>query len=131
MEDSVFTKIIKGEIPSHKVYEDDHTFVFMDLHPVQPGHVLVVSKTQVPTFLDLSETDAAAFWQTIRKVGARLREVFPEKKRIGVMIEGLDVAHAHAKLFPIDSGEEYRKEPDMTTEPDHQALAAMAKRLAF
>jgi histidine triad (HIT) family protein len=130
MEASIFTKIIQGEIPCHKVYEDEHTIAFMDIHPIQPGHVLVVSKTQVPTFLDLTEAEAAAFWQTVRKVGARLHSVFPEKKRIGVMIEGLDIDHVHAKLFPIDTGEEYRQEPD-ASEPDHVALAATAKRLAF
>lgn len=129
--DSIFTKIIKGEIPSHKVYEDDKTFVFMDIHPIQPGHVLVVSKTPAETFLDLDKDDAAAFWSTVRKTGARLQEVFPEKRRIGLMIEGLDIAHVHAKLFPIDSGAEYRSEPNTSVEPDHEALAAMAKKLAF
>lgn len=129
--DSIFTKIIKGEIPSHKVYEDDKTFVFMDIHPIQPGHVLVVSKTPAETFLDLDKDDAAAFWSTVRKTGARLQEVFPEKRRIGLMIEGLDIAHVHAKLFPIDNGAEYRSEPNTSVEPDHEALAAMAKKLAF
>jgi len=131
MSDTVFTKIIKGEIPSHKVYEDDHTFAFMDIHPIQPGHVLVVSKTPAETFLDLDETEAVAFWRTVRLVGKRLKEVFPDKRRIGLMIEGLDVPHVHAKLFPIDSGEEFRRAPDDSQAPDHAALSALAKKLAF
>lgn len=131
MQDSIFTKIIKGEIPSHKIYEDERTYAFMDIHPIQPGHVLVVTKTQIPTFLDLDEADAAAFWNTVRKVGARLQEHFPNKKRIGVMIEGLEVDHVHAKLFPIDTGDEFRKEPDIKAEPDHEALAELAQQLAF
>jgi histidine triad (HIT) family protein len=131
MSDSIFTKIIKGEIPSHKVYEDDKTYAFMDIHPIQPGHVLVVTKTPAETFLDLSEEDAVAFWSTIRKVGQKLRDTFPKKRRIGLMIEGLDVAHAHAKVFPVDTGEEYRHLPDENAEPDHVALAEMAKKLSF
>lgn len=129
--ESIFTKIIQGEIPCHKVYEDEHTLAFMDIHPIQPGHVLVVSKVQVPTFIDLNEDDAIAFWDTVRKVGRRLQQVFPNKKRIGLMIEGLDVPHVHATVFPIDSGEQFRNEPDLTAEPDHAALAELAKRIAF
>jgi histidine triad (HIT) family protein len=131
MKESIFTKIIKGEIPCHKIYEDDKTLAFLDIHPVQLGMVLVVSKMQVANFMDLPEEDYIALWQTIKKVARHLRECFPQKKRIGVQVEGLDVDHVHVKLFPIDNGEEFRKEPDFSVEPDHNALAEMAKKLAF
>ena len=131
MTDSIFTKIIKGEIPCHKVYEDDRTFVFLDIHPVQPGMMLVVPKVQVEDFMDLPEEDYLALWQTVKKSAKRLRAVYPEKKRIGVQVEGLDVPHVHVKLFPIDSGEEFRSPPDMNKEPDHPALAELAAKLAF
>jgi histidine triad (HIT) family protein len=131
MTDSLFTKIIKGEIPCHKIYEDERTFVILDIYPIQPGQAIVICKTQVPDFLAMSPEDSLAMWETINKVGRRMREVFPDKKRIGVMIEGLDVEHAHAKVFAFDTGEEYRAEQDMTAEPDHAALAAMAQKLAF
>ncbi len=131
MQDSIFTKIIKGEIPCHKIYEDDKTFAFLDIYPVQPGMVLVVTKTQAPTILDLSDEDYQALWATVRKIAARLHDVFPEKKRIGIQVEGLDVPHVHVKLFPVDTGDEFRQKPDMTVEPDHEALAKIAKRLAI
>lgn len=131
MEDSVFTKIINGDIPSHKVYEDEQTFAFMDIHPVQSGHVLVVSKRQVANFYELEDGEYQALMATVKKVALRLREVFPEKKRIAVVIEGLDVAHVHVKLYPVDSGEELRHIPDMSQEPDHGALAKLAHQLAF
>ena len=131
MQDSIFTKIIKGEIPCHKVYEDERTFVIMDIYPIQPGQLVIICKTQVPDFLALSRDDSEALWSTINKVSRRIREVFPEKKRIGVMIEGLDVDHAHAKVFPFDTGEQYRTKQDMSAQPDHAALAEMAKKLAF
>lgn len=131
MEDSIFTKIIKGEIPCHKVYEDDRTLAFLDIHPVQPGMVLVISKTQAETFLDLDKEDYAALWDTVNKVAHRLKELFPHKKRIGIQVEGLDVPHVHVKLIPVDTGEEFRAKPDEAAVPDHPALAAMAEKLRF
>lgn len=130
-EPSIFTKIIRGEIPCHKIYEDDKTFAFLDIHPVQPGMTLVITKTQAPTYLDLSDEDYQALWATVRKVAHKLRQAFPDKSKIGIQVEGLDVPHVHVKLIPIDSGEEFRTPPDMDAEPDHTALAELAKALAF
>jgi histidine triad (HIT) family protein len=131
MQDSVFTKIIKGEIPCHKIYEDERTFAFLDIHPVQPGMTLVITKTPAVTFLDLNDEDYAALWATVKKVAQQLRLAFPTKAKIGIQVEGLDVPHVHVKLIPIDSGAEFRAAPDMSKEPDHTALAALAKKLAF
>lgn len=131
MSETIFTKIIKGEIPCHKVYEDDKTFAFMDIHPIQPGHVLLVSKNPAVTVWELPDADYAAMMESAKKIAHKLREVFKEKKRIGMMIEGLEVDHAHIKLFPIDSGDEFRHAPDVEAEPDHAALSALAKKLAI
>lgn len=127
---SIFTKIINGDIPSHKVYEDDKTYAFIDIHPVQPGMVLVVTKNQVETFLELPEDDYFALWATVKKIAARMKEVFADKKRIGIQVEGLEVDHVHVKLIPINTGEQFRADPP-TREPDHEVLAEMAKKLAF
>jgi len=81
MQDSIFTSIIKGEIPCHKVYEDDRTLAFLDIHPVQPGMTLVISKIQVSSFLDLSDDDYRALWESVRKVAQKLHETFPAKAR--------------------------------------------------
>lgn len=131
MQDSIFTKIIQGELPCHKVYEDERTIAFLDIHPVQPGMTLVVPKKQVETFLDLDDEDYLAFFATVRKVANKLKKAFPNKKRICVQIEGLDVPHVHAKLFAIDTGDEFRAKPDLTIEPNHSELAKMAKKIAF
>jgi histidine triad (HIT) family protein len=131
MQDSIFTKIIKGEIPCYKIYEDELTFAFLDIHPIQPGMVLVVTKTPAETFLDLKDEDAEALWKTVRKVAAKLKQAFPGKKRIGVQIEGLDVPHVHVKVFPIDTDEEFRQSTDMSADPDDVALTEMAQKLAF
>jgi len=132
MQDSIFTKIIKGEIPCHKVYEDENTLAFLDIHPIQPGQVLVVPKKQVGFVWDMSSADYQALMATVHKIGQRLRKVLPEKKRVGVIIEGLDVEdHAHIKVFPFDNDQEFRNKSDPSAEPDHTALAEMAARLAF
>lgn len=128
--DSVFTKIIKGEIPSHKIYEDDKTFAFLDIHPKTNGHVLVVPKRQVDEFQDLPDDDYIALMQTVKKVARRLKEVYPDK-RIGLKVFGLDVPHVHIHVFPFGSIEEYLNTPDMSAEPDNQKLAEIAQKLAF
>lgn len=131
MSDSIFTKIIKGEIPSYKIYEDANAYAFMDIHPIQPGQVLVVPKKQVGFVWDMDSEDYHQLMGAVLKVGRRMREVFPDKKRIGVMIEGLDVEdHVHVKIFPFNSGNEYRQLPDHSKEPEHEVLAEMAKKLA-
>ena len=131
MQDSVFTKIINGEIPAYKIYEDDKTLAFLDIHPIHDGMVLVVPKKQVETFMDLSGEDYDAFWQTVKKVGQRLRQKFPSKKRIGIQVEGLEVPHLHAKLFPFDTADEFRAKQDPEAGPDYSTLAEIANKLAF
>ena len=129
---SIFTKIIDGEIPCHKVYEDEYSLAFMDIYPIQPGQVLVVPKKQVDFIWNMESTDYLALMGTVQKVGQRLQEVFPEAARVGVMVQGLDVDnHAHVKVFPFSKPEEYYHIPDMNQEPDHVALAELAKKLAF
>lgn len=128
MEDSIFTRIIKGEIPCHKIYEDDKTFAFLDIHPVQPGHILVIPKTQIDHIWDLSDDDYLAVMATAKKIAAHQRQQLPVD-RIGVQIMGLDVPHAHVHLIPFSTSEQFRTVPDMASEPDHAALSAMAERL--
>ncbi len=128
MEDSVFTKIIKGEIPAHRVYEDEKTIAIMDISPIQPGHVLVIPKTQAEDFYNLSDEDYTALFKTVKKVASKLKQVFSAKKKIAMQIEGLDVPHVHVTLFPIDNADQFRA-PNSASEPDHQALGEMAAKL--
>jgi len=129
MQDSLFTKIIKGEIPSHKVYEDDKTLAFLSIYPSVPGHTLVIPKTQVETLWDLNADDYLAVMQTAQKVALRLRDVL-EVERVGEKVVGLDIPHAHIHLIPFNTAEEYYAK-ETTDEPDHAALAAIAERLRF
>jgi len=130
MGDSVFTKIIKGEIPCHKVYEDEKTLAFMDIHPSQPGHVVVVPKKQENFIWDLGSDDYHALMETVQKIGNRMREVFSDKQRIGVMVEGLGVKdHAHVNVIPFNTVSEFRYIPEADTEPNHEELEKIAESL--
>lgn len=130
MQDSIFTKIIKGEIPCHKVYEDEKTIAFLDIHPVQEGHILVVPKSQVEFLWDLESVDYAAVMSTVQKIALHLRERM-NVPYVGEQVIGVDVPHAHVHLVPFSDVKEFRNQPDMTAEPDHVALAQLAKRLAL
>ena len=129
MQDSLFTKIIKGEIPSHKIYEDDKTLAFLSIYPSVPGHTLVIPKTQVVSLWDLNNDDYVAVMQTTQKVALRLKEVLGTE-RVGEKVIGLDVPHAHVHLVPFTTPEEYYAK-ETTNEPNHAALSAMADRLKF
>lgn len=130
MEDSLFTKIIKGDIPCHKIYEDEHTLAFLDIHPLQPGHALVIPKKQIEFVWDLPDETYQAVMATTKKVARRLREVLPQMY-VSARIVGIDIPHAHVQLIPFDSADQLHVVQDMTTEPDHAKLAELAETLAF
>lgn len=130
MEDSIFTKIIKGEIPCHKVYEDEKTLAFLDIHPATPGHTLVIPKKQVEFLWDLEDEDYQSVMATARKVALRQREVL-QVPYVGVKVIGTDVPHTHVHLVPFTNGAEYHTQADLNAEPDHAALAVVAEKLKF
>lgn len=129
MEDSIFTKIIKGEIPADKVYEDEKTLAFMTISPVREGHTLVVPKVQVNQFIDVPDEDYEAVWRTVKKVAARIREV-TNKERVGIVVKGIEVPHFHVHLIPFDVGESLGSGVGGDVAPP-EALAAIAEKLAF
>lgn len=130
MSDSVFTKIIKCEIPCHKIYEDDFTIAFLDINPMQPGHILVVPKLQVDEFQDLPEKEYIAVWNTVKKIAEKQKDVIG-CKRIGIQVIGLDVPHAHVHLLPFNTLAEFKGEVAMKSIFNDLELAEIAKKLAF
>jgi histidine triad (HIT) family protein len=125
-EETIFTKIIKGEIPSYKVYEDEKTFAFLDIFPKAKGHVLVVPKAQVDKFYDLSDEDYEALFATVKKVARRLEEVFGTRTLVKII--GTDVPHAHVHLFPFDPGYIGGREPERASDEE---LAGIAEKIRF
>jgi histidine triad (HIT) family protein len=130
MTDSIFTKIINGEIPSHKIYEDEHTYAFLDIHPVSSGHTLVIPKKQVEFVWDLDDETYQHLQATVKKVALHLRETL-QVPYVGEQIVGVDVPHAHIHLIPFTHQAEYHAHPDKTADPDHGALAELAQKLRF
>lgn len=125
---SVFTRIIKGEIPAHKIYEDDRVIAFLDMYPQAEGHTLVVPKTQVDHIWDLDNDEYLYLWEVVKKIGVHIREVIGSP-RVGVSVEGFGVPHVHVHLVPIYHGNDLKKPQVFIDKPDHEALAVMASRL--
>lgn len=94
-------RIVQGEIPCHKVAEDDRFLAFLDIMPVRPGHTLVIPKVEVDRFFDLPEDLLAGIMPFAREVSRKIGKVFP-CDRVGVSVVGLEVPHAHVHLIPIN-----------------------------
>jgi len=130
MPDSVFTKIIKGELPSDKVYEDEKTIAIIPLYPTTKAHVLVIPKIQVDQFIDLPDEYYMPLMASVKKVAAKIRSV-ENPKRVGLKIEGTEVPHAHVHVLAFDTIEEFARTPDTSQPPDLQKNKQMAQKLAF
>jgi histidine triad (HIT) family protein len=98
---SIFTRIIRGEIPCYRVAEDDRYLAFLDINPLREGHVLVVPKVEVDKFFELPEDVLAGIMPFAQRVARKIARVIP-CDRVGVSVVGLEVPHAHVHLIPID-----------------------------
>lgn len=122
---SIFTKIIQGEIPCYKVYEDGKTIAFLDIHPETVGHTLVIPKNEVDRIYDLPEEDYTALMATVKKLSVRMEQVLGE--RILWKVVGTDVPHAHVHLMPLDEEWEYGR----TLELSDEEMEGIRKKLAM
>ena len=99
---SIFTKIVKGEIPSYKVYEDRNFLAFLDINPLKKGHTLVIPKKEVDYIFDIDSKEYQNLWNTAKKIALGMKKVI-ECNRISIVVMGLEVPHAHIHLIPLDS----------------------------
>ena len=122
---SIFSKIIAGEIPSYKVAADEEHLAFLDINPVAKGHVLVVPKQETDYIFDLDDTALSNMVVFAKRVAKAMQEVI-ECKRIGVMVIGLEVPHAHIHLIPFTKESELSfKNPRKRFSPaEFEAIAA-------
>ncbi len=131
MQDSIFTKIVAGEIPCHKIYEDEATLAFLDIFPKNEGHTLVIPKVNPTEFIwDLDDETYISVMETARKVARRLREVLPYLY-VHEAIVGTDVPYAHIHLVPFTTTDQLHVPERDSLEPDHEALSSLAKKLSF
>ncbi len=128
---TIFSKIAKGEIPSHKIAEDDRFYAFLDISPLAEGHTLVVPKKEVDYIFDINDKDLADMMVFAKKVAAAIKKVIPCQK-IGVAVIGLEVPHAHIHLVPINSiGDLNFDRPKLQPGQDKLAETAARIRAAF
>ncbi|MES2589792.1 MAG: HIT family protein [Bacteroidota bacterium] len=102
MSETIFSKIIKGEIPCHKVAENEQFLAFLDIQPLVKGHVLVIPKIAVDYIFDMDDETLAEMIVFSKQISKKIKSAFPCKK-IGVTVIGLEVPHAHIHLVPINS----------------------------
>lgn len=129
MSQTIFEQIVNGTIPCHKIYEDEKTLAFLDIHPVQPGHTLVIPKIAVEFVWDLEPEVYAALMISVQKVAQHIKKSL-NADYVGAKIVGVDVPHAHVHLIPFSTVAEYNGKQS-EQEPDHTALSAMALKLRF
>jgi len=104
---SIFTKIIKGEIPCYKIAETEKFIAFLDIQPLKMGHTLIVPKTETDYIFDISDSDLAEMIVFSKTIANAIKMAIP-CKRIGVAVLGLEVPHAHIHLLPLESEADLR-----------------------
>lgn len=109
---TIFSKIIKGEIPCYKIAENDEFFAFLDINPMVKGHTLVIPKHETDYFFDIEDNSLGNMMVFAKQVAKQLKTTFPFCERVGVMVAGFDVPHAHIHLIPMQS----MKDLDITRE---------------
>lgn len=102
---SIFTKIVKGEIPAFKIAEDENFLAFLDVFPLAKGHVLVIPKQEIDSIFDLSDKDYTSLWLFAKTTAKALKMAMP-CKRVGIAVIGLEVPHAHIHLIPLQTVED-------------------------
>lgn len=104
---TIFTKIVKGEIPCYKVAEDESFLAFLDVNPNAKGHTLCIPKKETNKIFDIADSEYAALMLFSKKVAVALEKTIP-CKRIGMAVIGLEVPHAHVHLIPLNEMDEMR-----------------------
>ncbi len=125
---TIFSKIAAGEIPSHKIAEDERFFAFLDINPVQMGHTLVIPKRGTDYIFDLDDDELAALNVFAKRIAIAIKKAFPCRK-VGITVIGLEVPHAHIHLVPMTTeGDMNFHKPKLTPTQEELATAAAAIR---
>ncbi|MCB1776743.1 MAG: HIT family protein [Candidatus Competibacteraceae bacterium] len=133
--DCIFCKIARGEIPSVKVYEDEHTLTFMDVRPASPGHALVISKAHAANLLEMTEVDLQAVTLTVQRVARAVQKALaPDGIRISQFngaAAGQTVFHYHVHVIPVQEGQHTGSHGRSSADPQQLALLAAQIRAAL
>lgn len=127
-QESIFTKIIKGEIPTYKIYEDDRVIAILTDRPLFEGHTLVIPKVQVDHLWDLEDDDYHYLLEISKKIAKKIRSVY-NSPRVGMVVEGFGVPHAHIHLIPIYESNDLEKHPSLELTPEQFEAAAIKLKM--
>lgn len=104
MKNCIFCKIVQGGIPSYKVWEDENHLAFLSIAPIMPGHTLIIPKRHSDYIFDMDDENLASLMKAGKPVARKLKQALnPKTGKIGIMVAGLEVAHTHIHLIPMDS----------------------------
>jgi histidine triad (HIT) family protein len=125
---SIFTRIMKGELPSYKIYENEHVFAFLSIDPIQPGHTLIVPRTEINHFSDVPDLEYQAVFAAAKPISKAIQTA-TACKRVGMAVIGLEVPHFHLHLIPLFGAEDldFRKAHRI---PEQEMLGMQAKIIA-
>ena len=123
---TLFTRIVKGEIPCHKILEDENYLAFLDIRPINPGHTLVITKKEIEYIFDVEDELLSGLVIFAKKVARLIQQEIPCKK-IGMMVAGLEVPHVHIHLVPIFEVTDLNFAKAKPT--PHEELAKIAERI--
>ncbi len=124
---TIFTKILAGEISAHKILENDNYLAFLDIRPVNPGHTLIIPKQEIDYIFDIEDELLQGLAVFAKKVAKAIGKAFPCKK-VGVMVAGIEVPHAHIHLIPINSVGDLSFARAKAATPEELAAAAQKIR---
>jgi len=128
---SIFTKIVKGEIPCYKLAENEEFLAFLDIAPLAKGHALVIPKRETDYIFDIKSDEYARLWQFAQRVAITQKKVI-QCERIGVAVIGLEVPHAHIHLIPINGVEDINfSRPKLTLAKEEMEQVAISIAEAF
>lgn len=127
---SIFSRIVAGEIPCHKIAETEEFLAFLDAFPVAHGHTLVIPKKETDYIFDLSDAEYIGLMQFSKKVGVAMERVIP-CKRIGLAVVGLEVPHVHVHLIPLNSMDDINFGKKLKFTPEELSQTAKLIREAF
>lgn len=133
MEDCIFCKIVAGGIPAMKIYEDEYALAFLDIHPLAPGHAMVIPKEHAQTILDLSEQSIGPLFQAVKKVTKMINcGIAPRGFTIGInhgRISGQEVHHLHVHIIPRFDGDGGKSVHSVVHNPPQESLENIQKKI--
>ncbi len=124
--ESIFTKIINGKLPAFPLWENEDFIAILDIHPINPGHTLLIPKQQIDYIFDLPDELYNSMWQVAKWLAPFIQQAM-QSKRIGIAVEGFGVPHVHVHLVPVNSGNELN--PERATSASSEELTIVQNKI--